>query len=109
MSRATDLTSTANDTKWDELRLAMYGLDDSPQFRCQTLAGHYSSADSEWFYHFREGGYDDIRFVDILISSQGQRTVVLSALRRIGLAGDETDQGFRVYGYTEPGQTISHF
>jgi hypothetical protein len=48
-----------NNTKWEELRSAMHGIESAPRYRCMTTAGHYSDADAEWFYHLRAGGYDD--------------------------------------------------
>ena len=56
-----------NNTKWEELRLAMYGIEPAPRCRCMTTSGYCSDADAEWFYHFRAGGYDDIRYVDIFV------------------------------------------
>jgi hypothetical protein len=104
-----DLTSTANHTKWEELRLAMYGLPTAPKFRCKDLSGYYSEPDSEWFYHFRCDGYETMHFVDILVESPGQRRLVMSELQRIGLAGHAIADGFRVYGYAEPGQALDQF
>ncbi|MDQ0251109.1 hypothetical protein J2W22_003173 [Sphingomonas kyeonggiensis] len=103
------LTSAANNTKWDELRLAMYGMASPPQFRCRMLSGHYGSPDGEWFYHFRDGGYADIEFVDILPHADTDRPEILSHLKAIGLAGHPTEQGFRVYGYLRPGQAVDRF
>ncbi len=108
MTRA-GLTSTSNHTKWEELRLAMYGLATSPSFRCKNLSGYYSEPDSDWFYHFRADGYETMHFVDILVESPDQRQRVLSELRRVGLAGHATADGFRVYGYAEPGQALDQF
>ncbi|WP_234836956.1 DUF6678 family protein [Sinorhizobium meliloti] len=31
-----------NNTKWDELRLAMHALDRRPLWRCKDVNGHYS-------------------------------------------------------------------
>ena len=47
-----------NDTKWNELRLAMYDLDaQSPRRRTKNLESWYICRwDGEWFYHFGEGG-----------------------------------------------------
>lgn len=103
------LTSAANDTKWDELRLAMYGKEGPPQFRCKMLSGHYGNPDGEWFHHFRDGGYADIEFVDILPRADTDRPEILSHLTAIGLAGHATDQGFRIYGYIRPGQAVDRF
>lgn len=52
-----------NDTKWDELRLAMYGLKGVAS-RWRTLdveSGYLSVWDRDWYYHFRNGGYKFIQ------------------------------------------------
>ena len=95
-------------TKWEELRLAMYAIEPAPKYRCMTIAGYYSHAYSEWFYHFREGGYKDLRYVDIFANNQLHREQIRSALKKIHLAGEETEGGFRVYGYALPGQALDY-
>jgi hypothetical protein len=77
-------------------------------YRCMTIAGHYSNPDAEWYYHFREEGYDHIRYVDIFANNQSHREQIRSALKKIHLPGEETDDGFRVYGYALPGQTLDY-
>ncbi|WP_234836389.1 DUF6678 family protein, partial [Sinorhizobium meliloti] len=49
--------SVMNNTKWDELRLAMHALDRRPLWRCKDVNGHYSGGDQEWFYHSQTGRY----------------------------------------------------
>jgi hypothetical protein len=95
-------------TKWEELRLAMYGIEPHPKYRCMTVTGYYSHADAEWFYHSRAGGYDDIQYVDIFAEGQSHRELIRSALAKIHLPGEETNDGFRVYGYALPGQTLDY-
>jgi hypothetical protein len=97
-----------NNTKWEELRLTMYGIEPAPKYRCMTTAGYYSHPDGEWFYHFRAGGYDDIQYVDIFAESQPHREQIRSALKKIHLPGEETGDGFRIYGYALPGQTLDY-
>jgi hypothetical protein len=109
VQQASLLTSAANDTRWEELRLAMYGMTPSPQFRCMNLSGYYSAADDEWYYHFRDGGYEGIEFIDILPRTDADRPEILSHLKSIGLAGHSTEDGFRVYGYIRPGQAVDYF
>ena len=97
-----------NNTKWEELRLAMYGIEPAPTYRCMMTTGHYSDADTEWFYHFRAGEYHDIRYVDIFVKSQAHREQIRSVLKTIHLPGEETDDRFRVYGYALPGQILDY-
>src|ERR1700748_2777338 len=93
-----------NDTKWDEIRLAMYALKPAPAWTTLATNGYRSSPDREWYYHFREGGYRCIRHLDIVVDTLVQRELVRSALKRIHVPGEETAEGFRVFGYHEDGQ-----
>ena len=52
------LNPAMNNTKWDELRLEMYALTPPPSWSTLSTNGYRSSPDREWFYHFREGGYE---------------------------------------------------
>ena len=87
----------------------MYALPEKPAFRCKDANGFYSPPGKEWFYHFRQGGYTSILYVDLIASDDDQRNAILTELKRIGLAGHQTDDGFRVYGYTTPGQSVGYF
>jgi hypothetical protein len=99
-----------NDTKWDELRLEMYNLDEMhPRFRTRWLSnGYVSPWDGEWFYHFRERGYAGIEWVEIRTVSTAQCTAVLNELRRIHVPGCQIDDGFRVYGYLPDGTRVDY-
>jgi hypothetical protein len=106
-----DLISVTNNTKWDELRLAMYSLDDlHPKWRTKDVeSGYISNWDGEWFYHFRNGGYESIEWVEIRFTSPEQERGILKALKTIHLPGERIEQGFRVFGYCEPGKVIAYF
>lgn len=86
-----------NNTKWDELRLAMYGLDHmSPRWRTKDVSGYLSEWDGEWFHHFRSGGYDSIEWVEIQVTSPEQDAEVLTRLRKVHVPGQRIDGGYRV-------------
>ena len=97
-----------NDTKWNELRLGMYGLEAlSPRWRTKDADnGNVSEWDTEWFHHFRIGGYATIEWVELATPDEAQRRAVLAVLKRIHVPGDETAEGFRVFGYVDSGQTV---
>src|SRR5260370_19465878 len=96
-----------NDTKWDELRLAMYRLGGlSPRWRTKDLYGYLCPWDAEWFYHFRGGGYASIEWVEIEITSPEQEAAVLASLRPIHVPGRRTEDGFRVYGYVSGAEAV---
>jgi len=97
-----------NNTKWEELRLAMDAIVPAPRYRCMTITGHYSCEDVDWFYHFRADGYEDIRYVDIFADSQPHREAIATVLKKIHLPGEETGYGFRIYGYAQPGQSLDY-
>lgn len=104
------LRSVMNDTKWKELRCAMLAFPfPRPNFRtrsCET--GFVTRWDGEWNDHLSDGGYTDIEWVEIQPHSAEQRERVLAALRKIHLPGEETETGFRIYGYTRPGQATHY-
>ena len=104
------MLSLMNDTKWDELRLAMYELGPlSPKWRTLDVEnGHLSEWDGEWFYHFRNGGYKFIKWVEIAIESPAQRQAVLTELAKVHVPGKSTETGFRVLGYTELGVEVDY-
>jgi hypothetical protein len=104
------MLSLMNDTKWDELRLAMYGLGPlSPKWRTLDVEnGHLSDWDGEWFYHFRNGGYKFIKWVEIAIDSPAQRQAVLTELAKVHVPGESTETGFRVLGFAELGVEVDY-
>jgi len=99
-----------NDTKWDELRLAMYGLDAfRPRWRTLDIEnGYLSQWDGEWFYHFRSGGYKSIQWVEIAVDTAEQRAAVLAELVRIHVPSERTESGYRVFGYAEAGAAVDY-
>jgi len=97
-----------NNTKWDELRLAMYALDPAPAWSTLSTNGYRSRRDTEWFYHFRDGGYGDIVHLDIFVADEAMRQRVSDALRSIHVPGEQTTEGFRVFGYAAGGQSVDY-
>jgi hypothetical protein len=99
-----------SDTKWDELRLAMYELGPlSPKWRTLDVEnGYLSNWDGEWFYHFRSGGYKFIKWVEIAIESREQKHAVLIQLVKVHVPGTTTESGFRVLGYGELGEEVDY-
>ena len=89
-----------NDTKWEELRRAMHGLGElSPAWRTKDVSGYVSPWDGDWYFHFREGSYDSIEWIEIRVISPGQERAVLASLREIHVPGERAEGVFRVYGY----------
>ena len=84
--------------------MEMYAIKPTPAWSALSTNGHKSSPDYEWLYHFSVGGYDDIVHVDIYVNDSFQRELVHSALKRVHVPGEETSEGFRVFGYLQDGQ-----
>jgi hypothetical protein len=100
-----------NNTKWDELRLAMYSIKPPPAWRTLGKNGYRWPSDREWYYHFREGGdggYGNILHVDIFAEGSEHRELIRAALKRIHVPGEETTEGFRVFGYLQDGQDTDY-
>jgi len=104
-----NLIPVMSDTKWNELRLAMYELNPRPSWRTKCWdIGYVSDWDKEWFYHFSEGGYELTEWVEIRTESKEQKQKVLSELARVHVPAEEISEGFRVYGYIQLGQSIQY-
>jgi len=103
-------TPVMNNTKWDELRLAMYALgEQSPRWRTRDVEnGYVCPWDGEWFYHFRDGGYETVDWVEIEAASIQQRDIVLRRLHEIHVPGEASTQGFIVFGYAPDGRAIEY-
>jgi hypothetical protein len=104
------LVPVLNDTKWDELRLAMYSLGrDGPQFRTKDVeASQPGPWDGEWYHHFLVGGYRTIEWVELKLRDPMQRDIVANELAAIGLPGTHTETGFIIYGYVAPGISVDY-
>jgi hypothetical protein len=101
------LNPAMNNTKWNELRLEMYALTPPPFWSTLSTNGYRSPPDGEWFYHFREDGYESILELDIRVDTPAQRELVRSALKKVHVPGEETADGFRVFGYLQDGQAAA--
>lgn len=103
------MNSVMNNTKWEELRLAMLEFEDSPRWRTRDVqTGYESHWDREWYYHFRDGGYSSIEWVEIAADSPEQLLAIQAALARVHVPGERTEAGFRVYGYIPAGKAVDY-
>jgi monoamine oxidase len=103
------MAALMNDTKLDEFRRAMYGLESSrPFWRTKDLSGDVTCWDRDWRMHFRTSFYSSIEWVDIKITSSDQDALVLASLRQIRVPGQRTEDGFRIYGYVPHGAHIHY-
>lgn len=104
------MISVMNKTKWEEIAVGMQGLGAlAPKFRVADLCtGYVSGWDGDWFYHFREGGYASIEWVELSATSAGQLSAVLGVLRKIHVPGVFTPQGVKVLGHAAEGVYLDY-
>jgi hypothetical protein len=110
MSRKAGYAALMNDTKWNELRLAMYELGaHSPKWRRRDLEYSYLSTwDGEWYYHFHNDSFATIEWLELLVDNPVQREAVHQELVRIHVPGESTANGFRIYGHVLEGQPVEY-
>lgn len=99
-----------NNTKWEELRLAMYGLRSmSPQWRTKDVEnGYLSTWNGDWYYHFKDGGYKSIEWLEIRVTSPEQDSAVLRELKFIYVPGYRTEYGFKIFGYARDREVLEY-
>ncbi len=104
------LSGLMNDTKWEELRVAMYELGrQHPLFQMKVLNRDEPYFwDGDWFYHFRLLDYKEIEWVDLRVKSNEQREVVRERLAKIHVPGIATQEGFRIFGWVEPSVHVQY-
>lgn len=100
--------SCMNNTKWDEIRLAMVTMKSPPIWKITYINGYETAVDGEWFYHFSEGGYLDIYYLDVITNSADQHASVGAILRTIHLPGMETATGYRIFGYADSFSNVNY-
>lgn len=105
------LARLMNNTKWDEIRLGMYELGDlSPKWRTKDIENnHICEWDGEWFYHFRDGGYECIEWLEISTTSLEQAAAVGAVLQRVRVPGEQVVGVFRVFGYAPIGKSVEYW
>jgi hypothetical protein len=86
----------------------MYALEPTPAWRAIATNGYCSPPDREWFYHFRVGGYESILQIEIEVENPAQRELIRAALKRVHVPGEETPDGFRVFGYLQDSQSADY-
>jgi hypothetical protein len=98
-----------NNTKWVEIRLAMYEYPNIRKWRVKDIeTGNIGSWDGEWYYHFKLGGYKTIEWLEIKAETEEIRNDVLEILNSIHIPGEVLDDVIRVYGYVEIGKPVDY-
>ncbi|MDN7240963.1 hypothetical protein QWY14_04135 [Planococcus sp. N028] len=98
-----------NDTKWKELRAAMYNYPDNLQWRTKDIeTGYICPWDGDWFHHFKSGGYISIEWLKIKAETEELRKDLTAVLRNIHVPGEVILDVIRVYGYVKKGGFIDY-
>jgi len=99
-----NLSSLMNNTKWKEKRNAMIGYPRTTKWRTKDIrTGYLSEWDSEWFYHFSEGGYKTIEYLEIRFENQEMKSEILKLLMKVHVPGELKSESIIIYGYKEKG------
>lgn len=90
-----------NDTKWNEIRIAMYEFPGNVYWRTKDIEnGHISHWDSEWFYHFAISGYKCIEWLEIRYEPK-DREEIIKILKKIHVPGKLLSETIKIYGYVK--------
>lgn len=82
-----------NNTKWEEIRIAIYSCLYNAQWRTKDLESEcISTWDGEWYYHFKDRGYITIEWLEIKEETGEIRDEVIIILRNIHVPGMASDK-----------------
>lgn len=91
-----------NYTKWEEIRIAMYSYKNQLRWRTKDVNnGYISNWDAEWYYHFRNGGYESIEWLEIQVKNEEEKKDVIYLLKKIKVPGEIVENSIFVFGYTD--------
>lgn len=89
-----------NDTKWDEIRTAMYEYPASIKWRTKDIeSGYISNWDKEWFYHLKNAGYKTIEWLEIEVDNEKIKDDFIKILEEIHVPGEVLQNSIIIYGY----------
>lgn len=105
--------SLMNDTKWEEIWLAMIDIPELIYWRTKDIENNYFSQwDAEWFYHFKLDGnkesYKTIEWLEIKVESNEIKNKVVKILKEIHVTGEVLNNTIKVYGYSKEGTFIDY-
>jgi hypothetical protein len=93
-----------NNTKWEEIRLAMHNYPLPIEWRTKDIENSYiCDWDSDWFYHFKLDGYKTIEWLEIKVVNDDIKNDIVTLLRKIHVAGEILKDSIKVYGYKKDG------
>jgi hypothetical protein len=81
----------------------------SPFYRIMNVEyGDLTDWDAEWFYHFNLPNYAFIEWLELKPRDASLRDVLHEAVKRVHLPGEETPDGFRIFGYARGGRPLDY-
>lgn len=88
----------------------MYALgSDVPRWRTRGIENQFVSPwDGEWFYHFSEGGYKTIEWLELKIENLAQEKCVMEILHKIHVPVRKSNAGVMVLGYVTLGESVAY-
>lgn len=102
-----NLHPVMNDTKWNEVRLAMHALGAVARWRTRDRhSGYVSHWDADSYYHFRTGGYDTIEWVEIRPDDGDRLPELVDILRHLGVPGRVDGTSITIYAYVAQGEVV---
>ncbi|KIV73480.1 hypothetical protein SZ39_2005 [Bacillus mycoides] len=89
-----------NNTKWNEIRLAMYNYPLPIQWRTKDIKNSYiCDWDSEWYYHFSIDNYKTIEWLEIKTENEEIKKDIIDLLKKIHVPGEILSNSVKIYGY----------
>ena len=90
-----------NNTKWNEIRLAMNDIPYTVKQRTKDLEnGYISQWNADWFYHFMIGGYKTIEWLEIQFTSK-TKDIIVNKLKEINVPAELLENSVKIYGYKD--------
>ena len=105
--------SLMNDTKWEEIWLAMIDIPELIYWRQKDMETSYTCDwDAEWFHHFKtdgdKGSYIVIEWLEIKFENEEMKKKLLKILKEIHVPGEVLENTIKVYGYIKEGTFMDY-
>ncbi|MCM3360304.1 DUF6678 family protein [Psychrobacillus sp. MER TA 171] len=105
--------SLMNDTKWEEIWLAMIDIPELIYWRQRDIETNYTCDwDAEWFHHFKTNGdkdsYKTIEWLEIKFENEEIKNKLLKILKEIHVPGEVLGNTIKVYGYIKEGTFMDY-
>ncbi|TQR15605.1 DUF6678 family protein [Psychrobacillus soli] len=111
--RFTEYQSLMNDTKWEEIWLAMTYIPELICWRTKDMETNYTCDwDAEWFNHFKIDGdkdsYKTIEWLEFKFENEEVKNRLLKILKEIHVPGEVLVNTIKIYGYVKKGTSIDY-